>query len=359
MPWSLKARCYANLARRNAWLLRCDPKVRNYVRYRLTPHREVVDVRRAGPVFMTISLSRRCNLSCRFCIVGDVLNKHEWRGYESTVASTARLLAHPVARRCLYVMLTGGEPLLNDEVVPIVRLIKARRHLLSINTNGLLLRDMVEDLRAAGVDMLNVSVYDENHAALADILPAVSRRIFTKLLMIIGRDEVRRPERIEAVLRLARESRCGRVFFQGVYPHVDGLADHRTLPPVVERTGAETPPIGEDDAAEYARVRADLDRRYPDVSVFWPAPVSRAVPPGGKRCRMPWYLFVVDTEGNLGFCSAHASCTGPNVYELPVEAVMNTGWWTETRRGLLADDARVPAACVGCYTLDDPWRREM
>lgn len=356
---SLKANCYANLARQNAWLLCFDAKVRNYLRYRLTPHREVIDVQRAGPVFMTISLTRRCNLRCRFCIVGDVLNKHGWDPYESTVATTARLLDHPVARRCLYIMLTGGEPLLNRELVPIVRLIKSRRHLLSVNTNGLLLRDQVEDLRAAGLDMLNVSVYDENLDTLADVLPVAGRRIYTKLLKIIGREDVEHPARIEAVLRLARDSGCPRVFFQNVYPHVDALADHRVLPRVVEPSGDETPPIAEDDGGEYARVTDDLGRRYADVSVFWPAPVRRGVPPGGKRCRMPWYLFAVDTEGNLGFCSAHASCTGPNLYDLPVGEVMNTRPWIETRRGLLARDAEVPAACVGCYTLNDPWRREM
>jgi uncharacterized Fe-S cluster-containing radical SAM superfamily protein len=356
---SLKASCYTNLARRNAWLLGFDAKVRNYLRYRLTARREVIDVRRAGPVFMTISLTRRCNLSCRFCIVGDVLNKRGWDPYESTVVTTARLLDHPVARRCLYIMLTGGEPLLNREILPIVRLIKARPHLLSVNTNGLLLGDMVEDLRAAGLDMLNVSVYDENLDALAGILPFAARRIYTKLLKIIGREDVEHPERIEAVLRLARGAGCPRVFLQNVYPHVDALADHRVLPAVIEPSGDETPPIAADDGGAYARVRRDLGRRYPDVLVSWPAPVPRGVPPGGKRCRMPWYLLVVDTEGNLGFCSAHASCTGPNLYDLPVGDVMNTEPWISTRRALLARDHEVPAACAGCYTLDDSWRREM
>jgi hypothetical protein len=329
------------------------------VHNRLTAHREVVDTRRAGPVFMTLNLTRRCNLSCRFCIVGDVLNKAGARAYEATVASAQRVLEHPVAARCLYVMLTGGEPLLNRQIVPIVHLVKSRRHLVSLNTNGLLLDGLVDGLRDAGLDMLNVSVYDENMAALADVLPRASERIYTKPLKIIGRDDVRDPARIERVVRLARDSGCRRLFFQGVYPHVDGLAGPHAAAAMPPPTGREIAPIGEDDAAEYARVRADLTRRYPDVAMFWPAPVARSVPPGGKRCRMPWYLFVVDTEGNLGFCSAHASCTGPNISAMPVERVLNTAPWLETRRALLARDATVPTACTGCYTLNDAWRRDM
>jgi hypothetical protein len=70
-------------------------------------------------------------------------------------------------------------------------------------------------------------------------------------------------------------SGCRRLFFQGVYPHVDGLAGRHAMPAMIEPTGAETAPIGEADAAEYARVRADLEARYPDVSIFWPAPVTQ------------------------------------------------------------------------------------
>jgi len=362
-PWpralSLKADVYVNLARQNLWLLSGNAKVRNYVRYRLTPHREVIDTTRAAPVFMTFSVTRRCNLSCRFCIVGDVLNKHDARLHDATVEDTRRVLDHPIARRCLYVMLTGGEPLVNRDVVAIARLIKSRRHLVSVNTNGLLLGEYLEELRAAGVDMLNVSYYDENAGALEIVVPRASRRIYTKLLKIIGRDDVHHPERIERVVRFARESGCRRLFFQGVYPHVDGLASRRAVTGVVEPTGHETAPIGADDADEYARVREDLTRRYPDVSLFWPAPVARTIGPGGKRCRMPWYLFVVDGQGNLGLCSAHASCSIANLFDVAPREALNTAPWRETRRGLLAPDATVPARCAGCYTLNDPWRRDM
>ena len=71
----LKAHNYWSLARRNPWLLRCDEKVRNYLRYQLTPRRERIAPRSAGPIFLTLSITRRCNPSCRFCIVGDVINK--------------------------------------------------------------------------------------------------------------------------------------------------------------------------------------------------------------------------------------------------------------------------------------------
>ncbi len=356
---SLKARCYLNFLRRNVWLLTPTEKVRNYVRYKCSKHQVRIEPTTASPVFMTISLTRRCNMSCRFCIVGDVLNKRAWREHEADLDGVARLLEHPVARRCLYVMLTGGEPLLHPHVVDVVRMIKSRRHLVSINTNGLLLPRSIDALQVAGIDMINISYYEENAAALDAIVERAASMAFTKLLMVIGREHLEDADRIEGVLRLARQSGCGRVFFQNVYPHVDHQASEPILPVSPMPRGTETRPIHERDADLYAEVKERMKRTYPDVAMFWPAPVPDAVTSKMKQCRMPWYLFVVDADGKLGLCSSHASCTERSIFDMPVTEVMNTDLWTETRRGLLSNDDDVPPACVGCYGIHDEWRRDM
>ncbi len=352
----LKTRAYANFAWRNPWLFCIGPKVRNYLRYRLLAPTEIVDAGRRGPVFLTLSITRRCNLTCRFCIVGDVLNRPGWRETEATVESACRVLDHPLARCCLYVMLTGGEPLLNDDVGAIVRMAKARRHLVGITTNGLLLREHARDLQAAGLDVTNISVYDENRDALAAIVPAVVGRLYCKLCAVIGKDDVERHGRLEDYVRFARETGCRRLFFQNTYPHVDGLAKLRdsSIPP--RASGAEKRPIS-DEQLEYPDLIADLTRRYPDVAVSWPAPVRRHT--RAKTCRMPWYILGVDAAGNTAMCSNHASCTGPSLFGVPLEQAMNTEPWRSTRRALLARNAETPPLCVGCYTLDDPWRRDM
>ncbi len=358
LPIGLKTQNYAALAWQNPWLLTGNEKVRNYLRYRWTRHAVLMDARRAGPVFMTYSISRRCNLRCRFCIVGDVLHKPGYRTHEATVAQTARVLAHPVARRCLYVMLTGGEPLLNPEVVPIARRIKGRRHILSINTNGLLLPDLLDDLVAARVDFLNVSHYDENADALASVLPDARRRLYCKIVKVIGQPHVERPALLDEAIRLARESGCRRIFFQNTYPHVDGLVSRSALPSSLAPTGAEQPPIT-DETGGYDAVKAELTARYPDVRIYWPTPVQVRSAPRKRTCRMPWYLFAVDAHGKLALCSAHASCTETSIFDLAPDQVMNAEPWLSTRRGLLDASAPTPDRCEGCYTLTDPWRADM
>jgi organic radical activating enzyme len=353
----LKAHQYMVFALRNPWMLRAPASVRNYVAYRLTARRARVDPLRAGPVFMTYSVTRRCNLQCRFCIVGDVLNKLGVVGDDATLAGTRRVFEHPVARRCLYVMVTGGEPLLNADLDGICRIIKAGPHVLSINTNGLLLPRHLDTLVAAGVDMLNVSHYDENADALEEILPLAARRIHTKVLKVIGRAELDDPRRLERVLGLARRAGCPRVFFANTYPHVDELAGARVAPANPVARGTELAPITDDDA-RYDTVRADLIRRYADVRIEWPAAV---VTRGRvrKACRMPWYMFAIDGQGRRALCSSHASCTGPSIFASPVAEVLNVEPWTSVRRGLLDPEAPTPDLCRGCYTLDDPWRADM
>jgi organic radical activating enzyme len=355
----LKAHGYWTLARRNPWLLRCDEKVRNYLRYRLTPRRERIAPRTAGPVFLTLSITRRCNLSCRFCIVGDVINKPGWHDTEATLASTIRVMDHPMTRRCLYVMLTGGEPLLNRDAADIVRLLKSRHHLVGISTNGLHLATQADALRDAGLDVVNVSLYDENRAALAEAMPRVSRLLYCKLTKVIGRRDVEEPQRLEEAIRFARDIGCSRIFLQNTYPHVDGLAKRHETPLTLTPLGSELEPISDALATAYLAVQRDLARRYPSVRVSWPAMVVEREPILRKTCRMPWYIVSVDVAGNLAMCSAHASCTGPNLFATAPDDVMNSEPWISTRRGLLERGPAVPSLCVGCYTLTDPWRRDM
>jgi hypothetical protein len=74
---------------------------------------------------------------------------------------------------------------------------------------------------------------------------------------------------------------------------------------------------------------------------------------------MPWYMFAVDGQGRRALCSSHASCTGPSIFGLPVDEVLNVEPWSSVRRALLDPAAPPSDLCRGCYTLTDPWRADM
>ncbi len=110
---------------------------------------------------LRVSLTDRCNLRCPYCMPeqptwlpkAHLLDKDEWR----------RLLALFVDELGIsQLRLTGGEPLLRADLESFVGELQALRESglqrISLTTNGVLLRERVAALKAAGVDDINVSL---------------------------------------------------------------------------------------------------------------------------------------------------------------------------------------------------------
>jgi cyclic pyranopterin phosphate synthase len=107
---------------------------------------------------LRLSVTDRCNLRCEYCMPeeeyawlsrDDLLQFDEIR----TLVSIFRALG--VAK----VRLTGGEPLLRRNLPDLVALLTADGELdVTLTTNGVLLGDLAEPLKAAGLSRLNISL---------------------------------------------------------------------------------------------------------------------------------------------------------------------------------------------------------
>ncbi|MBR2521904.1 MAG: GTP 3',8-cyclase MoaA [Coriobacteriales bacterium] len=109
--------------------------------------------------YLRISLTDRCNLRCIYCMPEDGVSalKHEDILRIEEIARIVRVAAQTGITR---VRLTGGEPLVRHGVVDLVRDIKAIPEIESIalTTNGILLPEMADDLKAAGLSRVNISL---------------------------------------------------------------------------------------------------------------------------------------------------------------------------------------------------------
>ncbi|HVT02497.1 MAG TPA: GTP 3',8-cyclase MoaA, partial [Thermoanaerobaculia bacterium] len=106
-----------------------------------------------------ISITDRCNFRCTYCIpVENIVWKP--RGEILSYEEIERLVSIGITLGIRKVRLTGGEPLLRTGVVGLVRRLKALRGVedLALTTNGKLLPAFAADLRAAGLDRINVSL---------------------------------------------------------------------------------------------------------------------------------------------------------------------------------------------------------
>ncbi|HBA86543.1 MAG TPA: GTP 3',8-cyclase MoaA [Geobacter sp.] len=109
--------------------------------------------------YLRLSVTDRCNLRCSYCMPEEGVEKL----CHSDVLSYADLLrisAEAVAAGIEKIRVTGGEPLVRKGILQFLERLGALPGLkeLVLTTNGLLLKEMAQGLRDAGVQRLNISL---------------------------------------------------------------------------------------------------------------------------------------------------------------------------------------------------------
>jgi len=128
---------------------------------------------------LRISVTDRCNFRCLYCIPEEDI---EWlpKARMATLEELARIARVAVAGGVRKLRITGGEPLLRKNLPSLVAELAAIPGLadLALTTNGTELPRLAGELRAAGLERVNVSLDSLDRAAFAklaqrDMLPAV------------------------------------------------------------------------------------------------------------------------------------------------------------------------------------------
>ncbi len=109
--------------------------------------------------YLRISVTDKCNLRCAYCMPVEGLPwipNSDLLTYEE-ISEIVRQMAGLGLRR---VRITGGEPLIRRDLPILITQLKAVDAIedLSLSTNAILLGEMANELKAAGVDRLNISL---------------------------------------------------------------------------------------------------------------------------------------------------------------------------------------------------------
>jgi len=120
--------------------------------------------------YLRVSVTDRCNLSCLYCRPRGrirVLSHHDILRYEEI----RRLICVAAPLGISHVRITGGEPLVRRGILPFIASLRdiAGIEDISITTNGLLLEEMAQGLREAGICRLNISLDTLRPERFADI----------------------------------------------------------------------------------------------------------------------------------------------------------------------------------------------
>ena len=105
---------------------------------------------------LRVSVTQKCDKHCPYCHREGETNPST----VMTVEEIVRIVRIAISLGVSRVKLTGGEPLLRKEIVEIVRGINGVQGLtdLSMTTNGIYLKGLAKDLKAAGLNRVNVSL---------------------------------------------------------------------------------------------------------------------------------------------------------------------------------------------------------
>jgi cyclic pyranopterin phosphate synthase len=108
--------------------------------------------------YLRVSVTDRCNLRCRYCMTSHT----HWlpKGAILTLEEIERLVRIGVGLGITKVRLTGGEPLCRKGIVDLIARLSQHAGLqdLTLTTNGTLLAQKAQALKAAGLRRINISL---------------------------------------------------------------------------------------------------------------------------------------------------------------------------------------------------------
>ncbi len=109
--------------------------------------------------YLRLSVTDKCNLRCRYCMPEEGVSK---KRHSDMLTEDEMIMAVEAAAKLGInkLRITGGEPLIKRNIVSICQRAAKVEGIdeLCITTNGILLPDMAEDLKAAGVKRINISL---------------------------------------------------------------------------------------------------------------------------------------------------------------------------------------------------------
>jgi len=141
------------------------------------------------PINGSIELTMRCNLRCAHCYVP--LNQRMARGInELTLNEFKRIFSEIAEAGCLWLLFTGGEPLLRPDFTDIYMDAKARGFIISLFTNATMMNDTTADFLAEMRPFsIEVSIYGATEKTYEQVtgIPGSFRKCLRGVEMLLNR----------------------------------------------------------------------------------------------------------------------------------------------------------------------------
>lgn len=299
------------------------------------------------PVSGTLELTPRCNFNCKMCYIHLTPEEQRQRGSERTLAQWLALAQELREAGTVFLLLTGGEPFLRPDFPALYRALHRMGFILSINTNGYLLRGALRELLLeAPPARVNISLYGTDNKTYQCIcgVAAYDRVMENIQALREAGIEVRisltatpeNADQMEEILRAAQRLGARLTAAPYLFPPLRAHPD---------RVGENYRVRAEEAGSFYARFsRLTRDRE----NFLRSAEALRAPSPartdGGIRCRAGSTAFWVTWDGALLPCG---QMTQPRI-------ALQEGKFPEAWAALRRETAkiRLPEPCMSCGLRD-------
>ena len=109
--------------------------------------------------YIRISVTDRCNLRCIYCMPEegvDLMKHKDLMTFEEVEYLVRSIIPLGIKK----IRLTGGEPLVRLGIVDLIKKLRGTEEIedITLTTNGMLLEEMAEELKEAGLTRVNVSL---------------------------------------------------------------------------------------------------------------------------------------------------------------------------------------------------------
>ncbi|HEX9731033.1 MAG TPA: radical SAM protein [Thermoanaerobaculia bacterium] len=98
------------------------------------------------PISGILELTTSCNLKCVHCYLGPQEEQRAKRGLEMSTERVKEVIDEIVASGCLYVVITGGDPMVRKDFPEIYRHAKERGLIVTVFCDGILVTDKIVEL---------------------------------------------------------------------------------------------------------------------------------------------------------------------------------------------------------------------
>ena len=142
------------------------------------------------PLQGSIELTARCNLHCVHCYIKDSCSVNSTAVSELTHRELEQIIDQISDEGCLWLLLTGGEPLCRDDFLSLYAYAKRKGLLITLFTNGTLLtRSVVDYLAEWPPSLIEVTMYGSTQATYEAVtrVPGSFSRCMNGIEMLLDR----------------------------------------------------------------------------------------------------------------------------------------------------------------------------